>query len=184
MIVVIVILAVFAAFVLVSNLMTWFGFVFTVQGESMEPTLRDKDMVLVAPVRKPKRYDIVVFTDGKKPYFRTEKWMEKHGKMTVVKRIIGLPNETVQIKNGRVYINDERLADDVVEKYILHAGLARKQIKLKDDEYFVLGDNRNNATDSRDFGAVPRKAIWRRVIREFETRADNIGRKKDPPAKP
>ena len=66
------------------------------------------------------------------------------------KRIIGLPGETVQIKDGWVYINGQKLEDDVGAEPIAEARQAAEPITLGEDEYFVLGDNRNFSSDSRD----------------------------------
>lgn len=119
----------------------------TVEGESMEPTLADGDSVLVQRLsyyfRDPERYDVVVFpvgyedTDGKDIYY--------------IKRVIGLPGETVQIIDGSVYINGSKLTGD---KYalsdILESGIAEKPLVLGENQYFVMGDNRNMSTDSRN----------------------------------
>ena len=113
-----------------------------VSGDSMEPTLRDGDNLIVDKLsyrfRDPQRYDIVVFP------FRYQE------DTYYIKRIIGLPGETVQIYDGDVYINGKLLRDDYGSEAIRNAGLASKAITLSEDEYFVLGDNRNNSADSRE----------------------------------
>lgn len=112
-----------------------------VSGESMETTLSDGDQLIVDKIsyrfRDPKRYDIVVF-----PY-RYEK------NTFYIKRIIGLPGETVQIVDGYVYINGQILGEQYGSALIEDPGLAAEPITLGADEYFVLGDNRNNSQDSR-----------------------------------
>lgn len=112
-----------------------------VSGSSMETTLSDGDQLIVDKIsyrfRDPKRYDIVVF-----PY--------KYEKNTYyIKRIIGLPGETVQIIDGYVYINGKELDEHYGKEVMEEAGIAEEPITLGDDEYFVLGDNRNNSQDSR-----------------------------------
>ena len=113
-----------------------------ITGHSMNNTLKNEDVMLVNKVaykyRDPKRYDVIIF----KPNI---------GNVSdyYTKRIIGLPGETVQIVDGKVYIDGEMLKDDVIDKVIFNAGNAAKPIKLGYNEYFVLGDNRNNSDDSR-----------------------------------
>lgn len=115
-----------------------------VEGASMEPTLYNGDNLIVDKIsyrfRDPERFDIIVF-----PY--------KHKEKTYyIKRIIGLPGETVQIdEQGNIYINGELLVESYGREVIRpdHVGLARTPIVLGEDEYFVLGDNRNNSSDSR-----------------------------------
>ncbi|MGI5947540.1 MAG: signal peptidase I [Lachnospiraceae bacterium] len=113
-----------------------------VYGASMEPALKDGDILLVDKLsyrfKKPERYDVIVFS------YRYQK-----GRY-YTKRIIGLPGETVQIKDGAVWVNGKRLTDDVSAEPIEKAGRAKEAITLGEDEYFVLGDNRNNSSDSRD----------------------------------
>ena len=148
----------------------------TVVGHSMEPTLENDDSLLVDKVsycfRQPERYDVIVFEPA---IANVSKYY--------VKRIVGLPGETIQIIDGVVYINGEPLENDVIYSFglkdedgkpvepekIYNAGLAEKPITLGYDEYFVLGDNRNNSEDSRyaNIGNVKKDYIigkaWFRV---------------------
>ena len=128
-----------------------------VSGESMETTLSDGDHLIVDKIsyrfNDPQRYDIIVF-----PY-RLEK------NTYYIKRIIGLPGETVQIVNGYVYINgvqlDEHYGNEIMEK----PGIAAEPVTLGEDEYFVLGDNRNNSQDSRtaSVGVIHRDEVLGRA---------------------
>lgn len=114
-----------------------------VSGSSMESTLSDGDNLIVDKIsyrfHDPERFDIVVF-----PY--------KYEKNTYyIKRIIGLPGETVQIDlDGNIYIDGEVLAESYGREVMLNPGEAEEAITLGEDEYFVLGDNRNASSDSRD----------------------------------
>lgn len=128
-----------------------------VSGESMETTLSNGDHLIVDKIsyrfRDPERYDIVVF-----PYRLEENTY-------YIKRIIGLPGETVQIVDGYVYINgvqlDEHYGNEIMEKQ----GIAAEPVTLGEDEYFVLGDNRNNSQDSRtaSVGVIHRDEILGRA---------------------
>ena len=132
-----------------------------VSGESMENTLDDGDQLIVDKVtyrfRAPERYDIIVFP------FRYK------DNTYYIKRIIGLPGETVQIVDGEIYINWEVLQESYGREVMQDAGLAAEPITLGDDEYFVLGDNRNYSSDSRDpsVALIHRKEIvgraWLRI---------------------
>lgn len=122
---------------------TFVGQRVSVIGVSMEPTLTEDDHLLVDKLsyrfNEPERFDIVVF-----PYI-----YEKN--TYYIKRIIGLPGETVLIdKNGQIFIDGELLEEGYGKEVIRNPGRAYEPITLKDDEYFVLGDNRNDSTDSRD----------------------------------
>ena len=135
------------AYFLASFVTTYVAHQTTVEGESMEPTLTDGDSVIIQRLSyyftDPKRYDVVVF-----PVNYDDASEEK---TYYIKRVIGLPGETVQIIDGSVYINNEKLSDD---KYaatsINEAGIAESPLVLGENQYFVMGDNRNMSTDSRN----------------------------------
>ena len=137
-----------------------FGTQIRITGQSMTPELRSEDVVLMNRLSydlgSPKRFDVVVFErDDKKPN---------------VKRVIGLPGETVQIKNGQIYIDDKPLEADKGLGQVSLAGLAENPVVLEEDEYFLLGDNRDSSEDSRfvKIGNVKRRQIqgkvWLRLI--------------------
>lgn len=117
-----------------------------VLGNSMNHVFSDGQTVLVNRLAylfgEPKRYDII--------YFKAQ---GIDSGRTYIKRIIGLPGETVQITDGIVYIDGVPLSDDINSDIILSSGMAQTPISLGEDEYFVLGDNRNNSEDSR-FAAI------------------------------
>jgi len=132
-----------------------------VSGESMENTLDDGDQLIVDKLtyrfHDPERFDIIVFP------FRYK------DNTYYIKRIIGLPGETVQITDGEIYINGELLKESYGREVMQDAGLAAEPITLGEDEYFVLGDNRNYSSDSRDpsVALIHRKEIigraWLRI---------------------
>ena len=133
----------------------YFGQRVSTVGDSMSPILRNGDVVLVNRIvynaTTPKRGDIIVFKpkgNEKVHYY--------------IKRIVGLPGETVEIIENRVYINGERLDEDYETTNIDDVGVVDGKLKLAGDEYFVLGDNRENSEDSRsaDVGNVKREYIY------------------------
>ena len=131
-------------------------------GSSMEPTFYDNDVVMVEKMSKrsknPQRFDVIVFFP--------DEAAKKAGDVYYVKRVIGLPGETVQIHFGMVYINDEPLAAEYEKERIEDPGRAAEKIVLGEDEYFVLGDNRAVSKDSRstEVGNVKRSQIGGRVV--------------------
>jgi len=126
---------------------------FVVSGESMVPTFEDKQYLVVDELSynlgNIKRGDVVIFKYPKDP------------KRFFIKRIIGLPNEKVEIKDGAVkIINDENLDGFVLdEPYIKEKFFTTASYTIPVNQYFVMGDNRNRSSDSRIWGSVPRKLL-------------------------
>lgn len=132
-----------------------------VRGDSMDPTLADGQSLIMNKIsyrfHDPERFDIVIFPgpeeNGKHPYY--------------IKRVIGLPGETVQIIDGEVYVDGEVLKEDTygITDYIDDPGIAEEEITLGEDEYFCLGDNRPISYDSRweAVGPVHRSEIIGKV---------------------
>ena len=133
----------------------YFGQQVSTVGDSMNPVLSNGDVVLVNRIvynaTTPKRGDIIVF----KP-------KGNENAHYYIKRIIGLPGETVEIMENHIYIDGEKLEEDYETTDIDDVGIINEKIQLDGDEYFVLGDNRKSSEDSRnaDIGNVKREYIY------------------------
>lgn len=130
-----------------------------VDGKSMMNTLKNGENLLVEKVSyhfsDPDRFDVIVFYP--------------HGRESsdyYIKRVIGLPGETVQIKGEDIYINGEKLEENYGKDPIMDPGMAEEPIELGEDEFFVLGDNRTVSEDSRyeDVGPVKRENIEGKAV--------------------
>lgn len=133
-------------------IVTFIGQRVEVDGRSMEPTLEDRDNLICDKLSyrfsKPERYDIVIIYPDEE---KSKRW---------IKRIIGLPGEEVRIDaEGTIYINGEPLEESYGKEVIEDPGLAFETVKLGEDEYWVMGDNRNHSSDSRVIGPVPKSRI-------------------------
>ncbi|HOI25683.1 MAG TPA: signal peptidase I [Caldisericia bacterium] len=123
---------------------------YRVQMGSMQPTLHNNDLIMVNKIvyriNPPKRGDIVVFN----PPGNTSN-------IHYIKRVIGLPGESIEVKNGKVFINQTELIEPYLSQ-IDTPGMVGPVV-LGENEFFVLGDHRNNSMDSRDFGAITKDHI-------------------------
>lgn len=158
--------AVFLAFVLVFSI----GMRTSVIGDSMEPSLHNGQEILMNRIlyriSMPKRGDVIVFlpNGNQNTHF-------------YVKRVVGLPGETVQIREGNVYIDGVLLAENELFDKIADPGIAQSELLLGSDEFFVLGDNRNSSEDSRsgNIGAVKKDSIIGKAWFHMAAQGDSIG---------
>ena len=137
-----------------------FGTEIKIAGHSMSPVLESNDVVLMNRLAydfgSPDRFDIVVF--------------QREDSRENVKRVIGLPGETVQIREGIIYIDGKPVEAENGLDSVSLAGLAENPVKLLEDEYFLLGDNRDSSEDSRfiNIGNVKKEQIlgkvWIRIL--------------------
>lgn len=131
---------------------------FIVSGSSMYPTFKDGDYLIVDELsyhlRQPERFDVIVF---KYPNDKTKFF---------IKRVIGLPNEQVDISGNTVTIRNEEHPDGFVleQPYVKNGATNNTHFELKDGEYFVMGDNRSASSDSRYWGAVTKDLIMGRAL--------------------
>ena len=118
-----------------------------VDGDSMKNTLKNGDILLLYKLSSINRFDIIVLDE--------EKDNEK-----IIKRVIGMPGETVAIKKGKIYINDKVIDDE----YAYGETSDYNKVTLRDNEYFILGDNRLISKDSRYFGPIKENEIKGKIV--------------------
>ena len=128
-----------------------------VEGTSMMPSIGDQQRIFVdkfffqAGISEIHRGDVVVF------------WFPRDQRISYIKRVIGVPGDTVSIRGGRVLLNGAEMEEPYVpESFRDEAEMP--EIKLVDGEYFVMGDHRNSSNDSRSWGPVPRRFIYGKAV--------------------
>jgi len=126
-----------------------------VEGVAMLPALRDGDRIFIdRNFDKLERGDIVIF------YFPMDQ------RKSYIKRIIGLPDETVEIREGKVFINGTQLDEPYVDPQLATSHRSLEE-RLSTDQFFVMGDNRDNSSDSRFWGPLDRKFIYGKYVRKY-----------------
>ncbi|AGY59597.1 signal peptidase I [Gloeobacter kilaueensis] len=148
------------ALILTFTIQTFAAQAFYIPSGSMEPTLLINDRLMVEKISydfsSPQRGQIIVFTPPKNGINTNDQ--------PFIKRVIGLPGDTVAVHEGKVYINSKPLD----EKYIAEPPAYEMQpVKVPDNMYFVMGDNRNNSFDSHIWGFLPRKNVIGRAVFRF-----------------
>lgn len=164
--------SILVAFVLAMIIRTFVIQAFKIPTGSMRPTLVERDLILVnkfiygakvpftnltlPALRKPLRGDVVVFIYPEDP------------KKDFIKRLVGLPGETIEIKNGTIYVNEKPLLEPVFSRvYYYNRGdlaVEGERIVIPQDSFFVLGDNSASSKDSRYWGFVPKKNILGKAL--------------------
>ena len=161
---------VFTAVLIATVLVFSIGMRTSVIGVSMEPGLYNGQEILINHLIykfvNPNRGDVVVFLPN-----------GNQNTHYYVKRVVGLPGETIQIRDERLYVNGVLAEEDESYDKMADAGIAENEITLGIDEYFVLGDNRNNSEDSRsgNIGLVKRELIEGRVWLHLSSENEGIG---------
>ncbi|MCY4069679.1 MAG: signal peptidase I [Chloroflexi bacterium] len=134
-----------------------------VDGHSMEPTFYGDDRLVVSRIHyllgSPERGDILVF-NSLVP-------RESERGIMLIKRVVGLPGERVELRDQQIYIDGEPLSETYIKEACGIMRCADQIWLLGDDEYFMMGDNRNNSRDSRRFGAVPLSKIVGQVVLRY-----------------
>lgn len=126
-----------------------------IEGEAMKPTLNDGDRVMMTSRFDPlARGEIIIF------------YYPRDTSKSYIKRIIGLPGEEIEIDNGKVFINGQLINEPYLNPTKGYLRSERKQ-KITDNSYFVMGDNRNYSSDSRDWGTVPYELIYGKFVNRY-----------------
>ena len=127
-----------------------------VGGIAMDPTLKKGDRILISKdTGELRRGDIVTY------HYPADE------SQSFISRIIGLPNEEIEVREGKVLVNGEYLEESYVNPDDNRSLFSRKPLKIPEDSYFVMGDNRDHSNDSRFWGALQKKFIYGKFIKKY-----------------
>jgi signal peptidase I len=149
-----IVLNILAAAIVSILLINYVASAYRIRGSSMNSTLRDRERIIISKISLAlgdiNRFDIVVFSKPNEP------------DKSLIKRVIGLPGETIEIKKGDVYIDNKKLDQPFLKrkKHFIYRADFMKPLVIPGNHYFVMGDNRAVSQDSRYFGPVPREYIY------------------------
>ena len=139
-------------------LITFVAQAFRVQGTSMLPLLEDSERIIVnkfvyrfQPID---RGDVVVF------------WYPKDPSVSFIKRVVGVPGDTVELRRGALYVNGRRVEESYVRAQF-NDSESYEAVQVPKGSYYVLGDHRNSSNDSRNWGEVPEKYIYGKAVFRF-----------------
>ena len=153
-----ILISIFIASVITILLNKYIASAFRIEGNSMYPVLMDRERIIISKIAIKKgninRNDIVVFYKPNNP------------KKSIIKRVIGLPGEVIEINKGEIYINNKKIDQPFLrnKNKSNHESINMKPLLIKQNCYFVVGDNIKKSVDSRNFGAVPKKYIYGKAI--------------------
>ena len=131
-----------------------------VEGTSMLPRLHDGERIFV---NKMVYYGLPDITRGDVVVF----WFPDDPTKSYVKRVIGMPGETVEVREGHILINGQALEEAYLEKDLNHATVSQPPVVVKQHYFFVMGDNRDHSSDSRSWGLVPEKYIYGKALLRY-----------------
>lgn len=156
-----IILDILIAAVISVLLITYVASAYKIEGHSMQPALHDQERIIITKLGvrggNINRFDIVVLYKPDDP------------NRSIIKRVIGLPEEILEIRKGTIYINDNRLDEPFLKEHnerkdLMYQSINMKPLLIDKGHYFVMGDNRPVSQDSRSFGPVPQRYIYGKTL--------------------
>lgn len=153
----------YASVIVIALLIRYFvGGTMFVQGDSMTNTFQNHDIVVEEKISyyfsEPKYGDVVIVNDVINPFENTGE------KKRLIKRVIGVPGDTIEVKNGVLLRNGKKIDEPYIKEKMEQDV---DQVKVKKGTYYVMGDNRNNSLDSRILGSIPKDRIDGRIVLEL-----------------